>query len=93
MKKIDFSHLQQKQENQPRANTNKELLINDIADQCYPPEERPAIRRRLAIAANTAKWTEMDLHALLKKRQDPSVRNYTALVKWSTKIRRGASQK
>lgn len=84
MKQIDFTHLKQKPK--VRANNAKEDLINQIADQCYPENDRPAIRRRLAIATNTAKWTETDLHALLNKKLDPTIRNYTAFVKWSSKI-------
>lgn len=72
--------------NGPVARNAKEDLINQIADQCHPVSERATIRKRLALATNTAKWTETDLHALLKKRQDPTIRNYTAFVKWSTKI-------
>lgn len=87
MKPLDFSHLLEEKQ-QPRANNNFELLINDIADQCYPESERPTIRRRLAIAARTARWTETDLHCLLNKRLDPAIRNYTGFVKWSSTIRK-----
>lgn len=88
MKQITFEHLTKPDTNKPRAANNFELLINDIAEQTHPPERRKDVRKRLAIAARTARWTEMDLHALLKKRNDPSIRNYSAFVNWSCKIRK-----
>lgn len=70
-----------------RARNKKEALIEEIVAQCThkrPGDDRK-LARLLAVTANAAKWTETDLHALLKKKQDPKLRNYTAFVWWSAK--------
>jgi len=48
--------------------------------------DKKSLAKRLALAYRTLKWSDMDLHALLKKRSDPTIRNYSAFVQWSTKI-------
>lgn len=73
---------------QPR--NQREDLIEQIVAQCHfrrKGDDRK-LARQLAIAANLARWTTTDLHALLKKRTDPTIRNYTAFVWWSAKIRK-----
>jgi len=69
----------------PQFRNNRDALIYDIAE-ATTEKDKKLLRKRLAIAANTLGWSEMDLHALMKKRYDPSIRNYTAFVKWSCKI-------
>ncbi len=71
-----------------RALNQKIDLIEQIVERTTVPEDqRPQLARRLAIAANTLKWTATDLHGLLKKADDPNIRNYTAFVQWSCNIR------
>ena len=36
----------------------------------------------------TARWGQTDRHALLKRRQDPSIRNSTRFVRWSAEVTR-----
>lgn len=74
---------------QPNPRNQQEDLIEQIVAQCtLKPGEDRKLARVLAIAANTGKWTTMDLHALLKKRMDPTIRNYTAFVWYSSKIKK-----
>jgi hypothetical protein len=49
-------------------------------------EDAKKLAKRIALAANTLGWSDMDLHALLRKRGQ--VRNFTAFVKWSIKIKK-----
>jgi hypothetical protein len=56
-------------------------------------KDKPALEKLLMIAANTAGWSTADLHALLKKRSDPSIRNYTGFVKWSATIKRETKER
>lgn len=69
-----------------RVRNNKERLIADIVEKTTEKDKR-LLAKRLAIAMNAMKWEEHDLHALLKKANDPNVRNYTALVKYSCTIK------
>ena len=72
------------------ARNQREDLIEQIVAQCTfrKPGEDRKLARLLAIAANTAGWTATDLHALLRKREDPTIRNYTRFVWWSAKVKR-----
>jgi hypothetical protein len=65
---------------------NKEQLIADIVNRT-DEKDKKWLAKRIAIAMNTLKWSSDDLHALLKKADDPTVHNYTALVKYSCTIR------
>ena len=86
MKQITFTHLQEQPKVTPR--NQKEDLIEQIVAQCnLPPGASRQLAKRLAIVVNTAHWTETDLHALLKKKQDGTIRNYTAFVKWNATIK------
>lgn len=67
------------------ARNAREALIEDIANATNE-RNKPKLMRALAVAANTLKWTESDLHALYQKRLDPSIRNYSAFVWSRTKI-------
>ena len=71
-----------------QARTAKEDLIIQIAEATME-KDKSTIARRIAIAANTMKWTETDLHALLaKSRPDSGIRNFTAFVKSQIVIKR-----
>lgn len=87
MEKINFNYIQERK--QSTARNDKEALMEQIIDQCHfkSEKEKETAARRLAIACNTAHWSLTDLHALLKKRQDPTIRNYTAFVMWSCRVR------
>ena len=83
MKRITFT--------QPKVATlqvrnSREQLIADIVD-ATEEKDKKKLAARLALAANTLKWSDMDLHALLKKKTDPKIRNYTGYVWWSIKIK------
>ena len=91
MKNISFNHIDLQPASdafQATPRTQREDLIEQIVAQCIlrPGEDRQ-LARALAVTANTGKWTAMDLHALLRKKGDPTIRNYTAFVWWSCKVR------
>ena len=66
---------------------NKHALIEEIAESVERTTgEDKTIRRRLAIAMNTLKWSEADLHYMLKR--DGEVDNFPAFIKWCCKIKR-----
>ena len=65
--------------------SNREYLIAEIVNQTSERDKK-SLAKMIALAANTLRWSDTDLHALLKKRQDPKIRNFTAFVKWSTRI-------
>lgn len=70
-----------------------QTIKNDLIQQIVArmnlktDEERRDLEKRLAIAANALNWKLIDLHALLKKADDPTIRNFTAFVVWSCKLR------
>jgi hypothetical protein len=94
MKTITFDHIniEQTQANAPRS--QREDLIEQIVAQCTfrKPGEDRKLARLLAVTANTARWSTTDLHALLKKRQDPTIRSYTRFVWWSAKIKKKTNE-
>lgn len=60
----------------------KEDLIAQIVMRTNEtPAGKKQLARQLAIAFNTLKWSTADLHALLKKANDPTLRSFTAFVK------------
>lgn len=71
-----------------QVRSNREQLIADIVSQCnvIGVEKRKELARRIALAANTLHWSDQDLHVLMKKKQDPTIRNYSAFLNWSIKI-------
>lgn len=81
-----FTRIGKKEEKPLVVRNNREQLIADIVERTEV-EDKHWLARRLAIAMNTLKWTDTDLHALLKKADDPTVRNYTALVQASCTIK------
>lgn len=72
-----------------QVRNNTEALIEDIvnATGVQSDREKKSLARLIALAYHTLKWSDTDLHALLKKRTDPSIRNYTGFVKWSVTIK------
>ena len=69
-----------------KIRTNREALIADIV-KATSEKDKKKLAARIALSANEQGWSEMDLHALLKKQTDPTIRNYTAFVWWSIKIK------
>lgn len=69
-----------KEEGSLRVRNNREALVAEIVE-ATTEKDKKNLAKMLMIQANMFKWNEMDLHALLKKRTDPNIRNYTALVK------------
>jgi hypothetical protein len=67
----------------------KEDLISQIVERTDAKTEtkKAELAKLLALAANTLGWSQTDLHALLKKADDPTIRNYSALVRWSCKVK------
>jgi len=67
----------------------REDLIEQIVAQCEGTEkQKRTLARLIGIWANTIHADAMDLHALLRKRQDPTIRSYTAFVRWTCKVRK-----
>ena len=75
-----------------KARNQREDLIEQIADRCRcrSEKERQTLTKRIAIWANSIKADTTDLHALLRKADDPSIRNYGGFVNYSIKIKRCA---
>jgi len=84
---MDLTHFKRPELKKTGARNSREALIEDIAE-ATDERNKPKLCRALAIAANTLKWTEQDLHALYQKRLDPGIRNYSAFVWSRTKIMR-----
>jgi hypothetical protein len=70
--------------NSLKVRNNREHLIDQIVNRT-DEKNKKNLAKLLAIASYRFKWQDIDLHALLKKADDPSIRNYTAFVKWSIK--------
>jgi hypothetical protein len=64
-----------------------EQLIADIVD-ATTEKDKKKLAKLIAIKAKEMRWSDSDLHALLQKKSDPTIRNYTAFVWWSTKTKR-----
>jgi hypothetical protein len=67
----------------------KEDLIAQIVERTDAKTEtkKAELAKLIALAANALKWDTTDLHALLKKADDPTIRNYSALVRWTCKVK------
>lgn len=89
MKQISFTQVERPAPpTLTRVQNNAQYLIEQIVQQCsLTDKEKKDLAKRLAIAMHTAGWTEQDLHALLKKKEDKGIRNFTGFVKWSATIR------
>ena len=70
---------------------NREHLIEQIVNRT-DEKNKKNLAKLLAIASYRQRWQDIDLHALLKKADDPSIRNYTAFVKWSIKDKANDTQ-
>lgn len=78
----------------PDAKTPEQDLINQIVAQMVVDQNRAAwLRKMMAIQTNTFKWSTTDLHAVLQKKHDPTVRNYTAWVTWRFGLAKKKRQK
>ncbi len=80
----------QKQITQPpklQIRNNREQLIADIVN-ATTEKNKQKLARALAVAANALKWQDSALHTLLQKRNDATIRNYTAFVWGSVKTKR-----
>lgn len=66
--------------------TPKEDIINQIVAKTRgSQEERKALAKLIAIWANRYLLNSTDLHALLKKADDPNIRNFGGFVRWAIK--------
>ena len=100
MKTINFNHIdiEKTKTSKPdidqtpttKPRNQREDLIEQIVAQCTfrKPGDDRKLARLLAITANTCSWSCTDLHALLRKREDPTIRNYTRFVWWSAKVKK-----
>lgn len=85
MKQISFNREFRVESLQVRS--NREQLIADIVF-ATTEKNKKKLARAIAVASNQMAWSESDLHALLQKRRDPTIRNYTAFVWWSIKTKK-----
>jgi len=86
MKALNFDHLKRESVTTPRS--NREMLIEQIVEQTTgSAADKKKLAKVLAINSKILKWSETDLHALLGKKKDPSIRNYTAFVWYSLKLK------
>jgi len=69
-----------------QVRSNREQLIADIVN-ATSEKNKKELAKLISLRANQMKWSDMDLHALLGKKKDPTIRNFTAFVKWSIKIK------
>ena len=76
----------EKVEEQLQVRNQTEDLIAQIVN-ATSEKDKHKLAKEIKIAYHTLGWTDTDLHALLAKRKDPSIRNYTAFVKWSRQIK------
>ena len=67
-----------------QVRNNREDLIRQIVDFTDATDKKK-LARRIAVTANTLKWTDMDLHALLNKRRE--VNNFSKFVNWTLKVK------
>lgn len=85
MQKITFKPIEQRPE-ELKVRNNWEALIADIVN-ATSVRDKKELAKLIAISAKTQGWGESELHALLQKRNDPTIRNYTAFVRWSIKTK------
>lgn len=85
---LNFDHIKQPQKTVTTVRNQREDIIEQIVQQTSLTDpEKKNLAKLIALTANIAKWKTEDLHALLKKRNDPTIRNYTGFVKWSIKMK------
>ena len=85
MKQINFSTytIQPSLSPELSVRNNREDLIRQIVEKT-DTKNKKYLARRIAITANTFKWSDMDLHFLLQRYGN--VKNYSAFVNWSLKV-------
>jgi hypothetical protein len=84
VKRIQFAGIERPSTLQVR--NNREQLIREIVDATSEPDKKK-LAKLLAIRSRELQWSDTDLHGLLAKRNDPSIRNYTKFVWWSIKTK------
>lgn len=67
-----------------QVRNNREDLIRQIVENTDATDKKK-LARRIAVTANTLHWSDMDIHALLKKKGE--VNNYSKFVNWCLKTR------
>lgn len=82
MKQINFNTYQPSLSPELEVRNNREDLIRQIVEKTDAKNPK-LLAKRIAIVANTFKWTEQDLHYLLKRHGE--VKNYSAFINWSLK--------
>ena len=82
MKKLEFKQIERPA---LKVRSNREQLIADIVEATSDTDKKK-LARLLALRSNQLKWSDTDLHALLAKRKDPKIRNFTKFVWWSIKL-------
>ena len=85
MKRIEFN-IPAKPDTSLQVRNNRESLIEQIVEQTTETDKKK-LAKLIAIRSKQMNWTEQDLHALLKKKNDPSIRSYTKFVWWSIKTK------
>jgi hypothetical protein len=73
-------------EEELQVRNNREQLIADIVNATSDTNKKE-LAKLISLRANQMKWSDTDLHALFNKRIDPTIRNFTAFVKWSIKLK------
>lgn len=81
MKRIEFKPIEHPT---LQVRSNREQLIADIVEATTETDKKK-LAKLLAIRSREMNWTEQDLHALLGKKKDPKIRNFTKFVWWSIK--------
>lgn len=72
-----------------RARNQREDLIEQIVARAGGTEtQKRNLAKRIALWANTTKATTTDLHALLRKADDRTIRNYGGFINWSITIKK-----
>ena len=79
-KELFEKYLVKEKETGLRVRNQKEDLIKQIVEGTVEKNKKQ-LAKMLAIQTHTFKWTVTDLHSLLRKKDDPQIRNYTAFVK------------
>jgi len=82
---MNLDHYKRPEQRHSVARTATEAIIEDITNATNE-KNKAKLMRALAITGNTLKWSDMQYLDLYRKRLDPKVKNYTALVWWHCKI-------
>jgi len=80
MKQISFEGVEERDSTLLVRNQREDLIAQIIDQTNLLDTDRKRVAERLAIEANMCGWSNFDLHALLQKKHDPNVKNYTGLV-------------